>query len=156
MNRPFHPILVVGIGNPHRGDDAVGVLVARRLQALQLPDVSVIESNGDASKLMAAWENYPAVILIDAVVSGQKTGTLYKWFVDSEPIPSEIFAASTHSLGIAQAIELARSLDQIPPQMIVYGIEIHSLEPESGLSPKLNSSFEEIVTRIQHDLTNLD
>jgi hydrogenase maturation protease len=60
-------VLVLGIGNDFRGDDAVGLLAARELESMHLPHVNVVESRGDGARLMRLWKGYPAVLVIDAV-----------------------------------------------------------------------------------------
>ena len=47
--------LVIGIGNDFRGDDAAGLMVARRLRGTPLHDVEIVESAGDAAALMELW-----------------------------------------------------------------------------------------------------
>ena len=46
----------IGVGNPDRGDDAVGLHVARLLAARALPGVAVAKHAGDALALMDRWE----------------------------------------------------------------------------------------------------
>lgn len=118
-------ILVIGIGNEYRADDAVGILLARRLKALNLPHVQVIEQSGEGAALIDTWESSraPLVILIDAVSSGAAPGTIYRLDVNKEPIPTSFFNYSTHAFSLAEAVELARVLDKLPPQAVIYGIE---------------------------------
>jgi Ni,Fe-hydrogenase maturation factor len=40
------PILVIGVGNAFRGDDAVGLIVARRLRRSGAKGLTVIEESG--------------------------------------------------------------------------------------------------------------
>lgn len=53
-------VLLVGIGNPDRGDDGVGPLVARQLLGRVPPNVAIIERTGDALALIEDW---PAAML---------------------------------------------------------------------------------------------
>ncbi len=145
-------ILLIGVGNEQRGDDAIGLLAARRIQSLNLPGVSVIECRGEAGDLIERWKSAPIVFLIDAVRSGNPVGTLLCWDVNEEPLPANIFAVSSHSFGVAHAIELARVLHQLPPALVVYGIEGDRFEKQTDVSPELTESLEKIVHRIQSDL----
>ncbi len=152
MNR--HPILIIGIGNPYRGDDAVGVRIAQDIMK-KLPDrVNVIEQSGEGISLMESWKDANTVILIDAVSSGGKPGTIYQLDAHKQPIPAEFFHYSTHAFGVAEAIELARALKQLPPHLIVYGIEGKSFETGVGLSPEVEKAAQEVVERIKLDINN--
>jgi hydrogenase maturation protease len=153
MEKPVTPeILLIGVGNEMRGDDAVGLLIARRIQALNLPGVSVFEWRRETSGLLEFWKNVPAVVLVDAVYSKNPPGTLHRWDACSKSLPADYFAASSHSVGVAQAVELARVLHQLPPRLIVYGVEARQFDIQSGLSPELEGVLDLLVQRIQMDL----
>jgi hydrogenase maturation protease len=69
-------ILVIGVGNEYRRDDAVGLIVARRLRELSPRNVTVIEESGEGTNLMESWTGADMVILIDAASSGARPGTI--------------------------------------------------------------------------------
>lgn len=158
MDRDSHhttALLVIGVGNEHRGDDAIGLLVSRRIRALNLPGVSTSECNGDVNRLFEMWKDSQAVAVIDAVSSGRKPGTIHRWNAARESLPVDIFSSSSHSFGVAQTIELARVLGQIPPVAIVYGIEAKQFDLHVELSLELLESLDAIVQQIRTDLMDL-
>ena len=73
------PILVIGIGNEYRGDDGLGLIVARRLRERHLPKVTIMEIGGDLTVLGETWQGAETVILVDAVASGREPGTIYRF-----------------------------------------------------------------------------
>ena len=112
------PILIVGIGNEYRSDDGVGLVVARELQARELPHILATERSGDGTELMEMWKTADTAILIDAVSSGAKPGTIYRLdalHTHTQPIPASFSFPSTHAFGVAEALGLARALDQLRP-----------------------------------------
>ena len=150
MNR--HPILIIGIGNPYRGDDAVGLRVAQDIKKEALVHVTVSEESGDGVTLMESWKNADTVILIDAVHSGTQPGTIHRFDVHTQTIPTKFFHYSTHAFGVAEAIELARALKQLPKNLIVYGIEGKCFEAGIGLSLEVEKSAQEVVKRVKQDI----
>lgn len=147
-----HSILIIGIGNPYRGDDGVGLRVAQDIKK-KLPDhVNVIEESGDGAALMDSWKDTDIVILIDAVHSGAKPGTIHQFDVHTQTIPTKFFHYSTHAFGVAEAIELERALKQLPKNLIVYGIEGKCFEAGIGLSLEVEKSAQEVVKRVQQDI----
>jgi hydrogenase maturation protease len=48
--------IVIGIGNIFRGDDAVGLVAARRLRELPLKEVQVLELDGDLTNIAESWQ----------------------------------------------------------------------------------------------------
>ena len=149
-----HLILIIGIGNPYRGDDVVGLCVAHHLKRQALDCVNVIEESGDGTTLMESWKDANTVILIDAVHSGAQPGTIHRFDVHMQTIPTKFFHYSTHAFGVAEAIELARALKQLPQNLIVYGIEGKCFEAGIGLSLEVEKAVEEVMIRVKQDIHN--
>jgi hydrogenase maturation protease len=141
--------IVIGIGNPERGDDAAGRTVARRLRGLLPPDVVIAEEGGEATALMARFDGAAEAYLIDACRSGAAAGTVRRFDVARAPLPHDAFGASTHGFGVAQAIELARALGQLPPRCVVYAIEGASFETGAPLSPPVAQAVADVVKRLR-------
>ena len=147
-----HSILIIGIGNPYRGDDAVGHRIAQDIKKKSPDHVNVIEQSGEGISLMDSWKDSDAVILIDAVHSGTQPGTIHRFDVHTQTIPTKFFHYSTHAFGVAEAIELARALKQLPPHLIVYGIEGKCFEAGIKLSWEAEKAVEEVMMRVQQDI----
>lgn len=144
-------ILVIGIGNAYRNDDAIGLIIARRLKKRALDHVKILEESGEGTALMESWKDADTVILIDAVHSGAMPGTIHRLDPHAQPISAKFFHHSTHAFGVAEAIELARTLDQLPPQLIVYGVEGKSFEAGVELSLEVEEATREVVKRVLRD-----
>ena len=105
--------------------------------------VDGVESNGDALALVSTWAEADHAVLIDAVRSGGKPGTIYR-FDGTQRLPARFFrAASSHMLGLGEALELARALDRLPRRITVVGIEVHDV----GHGEELSSAVEATVSR---------
>ena len=132
---------VIGIGNEWRSDDAAGLEVARRLGGIELP--------GEPIGLVDALDGATDVVVVDAVSSGAAPGTLRVFEAGNEPLPVELFgSSSTHALGVAEAIEIARSLGRLPARVRVYGIEGATFDYGRGLSPEVEKAVEECTRSI--------
>jgi hydrogenase maturation protease len=146
--------LVIGVGNAYRRDDAVGLIVARRLRKLGLENVMVREASGESAALMSAWQDAQTVILVDAAQSGAAAGTLHRLDAQREPIPMPFLHSSTHAFGVAEALELARALNQLPPRVIVYAIEGQDFGAGVGLSPHVARAVKDAVEQIRRDVNS--
>jgi hydrogenase maturation protease len=149
-----HPILIIGVGNTYRGDDAVGLHIAQDIKNKSPDYVNVIEQSGEGISLMDSWKDAGTVIIIDAVHSGAQPGTIHRFDVHTQTIPTKYFHYSTHAFGVAEAIELARALKQLPKNLIVYGIEGKCFEAGVGLSPEVEKAAQEVVEHIKQDIKN--
>jgi hydrogenase maturation protease len=130
-------VILIGIGNAYRSDDGVGIVVARRLREHVPAGVAILEASGEGAALLDAWTGAATVILVDAVQSGAPPGTIHRLDANSGPIPSRFFHYSTHSFSVAEAVELARALNQLPPRLIVYGIEGKNFADGESLSDEV-------------------
>ncbi len=151
---PQSAILIIGIGNVFRGDDGVGIIAAREIQKRRIPGVQTIEESGEGTSLIDAWKDRDTVIIIDAVSSGSKPGTVHSFDAAVQQIPSKFFHYSTHAFSLAEAIELARVLNRLPGTLFVYGIEGKNFNAGSALTPEVENAGNEVLNRIlQEHLT---
>lgn len=148
-------ILVLGIGNEYAHDDAVGLIVARGLQSLGRDDAAVLEQSGEGAALMETWKGADSVIVIDAVRSGAAPGTLHRFDAIDKPLPAEPFRGSTHAFGLYEAAEVARSLNQLPRGLIVYGVEGRDFTAGVGLSPDVQAAIPLIVMTVREQVRQL-
>ncbi len=133
-------MLVIAIGNVFRGDDGAGPELAARVRALGLPRVTVIEALGGVG-LMDEWADEDVVVLLDAVQSGAAPGTVIRRDLLAAPLPREWFRISSHQLGVADAVELARTLRRLPARLVFIGIEGQSFATGVGLSPPVTAAL---------------
>jgi hydrogenase maturation protease len=151
-NRPR--CIVLGVGNPDRGDDAAGRVVARDLRSLSLADVAVIEHDGEATALFAQFDGAAAAFVVDASASGAAPGTIRRFDVSAAPLPDLAFGLSTHGFGLAMATELARALGQLPPRCIIYTIEGGSFQLGASLSAPVATAVAAVVQRLRAELND--
>jgi hydrogenase maturation protease len=144
--------IVIGVGNPDRGDDAAGPAAVRELRNLRSADVEIIEHSGEAAALVMKMDGAEQVFLIDACVSGGPPGTIHRFDVDSTAMPTLASAFSTHGLGLAAAVELARALGQLPRRCVLYAIEGVSFEEGTPLSPPVAAAVFKVVHRLRAEI----
>jgi len=150
-----HRGVVVGIGNRFRRDDSVGLLVLDAVRPRLPSCVDAIESNGDAVALVSAWEDTDLLVVVDAIVSGAKPGTIYR-FDGAHRLPALFFrATSSHVLGLAEALELARTLGRLPGRVIVVGIEAGEVALGEGLTPAARAAVARATDRVLQVLEEL-
>jgi len=141
-------VLVIGIGNEYRSDDGVGLVVAREIHKKLVPSVTVKEESGEGAALMDLWQGYQNVIIVDAVSSGAKPGTIFKIDANIEMIPAKFFHYSTHAFSLTEAIELARTMNTLPPKLLVYGIEGANFSAGVDISPPVKEAANQVIEQI--------
>lgn len=144
--------LVIGIGNPERGDDAVGYEVVRLLRERPPADVELVHRAGEATAILNDLEGAEVAFLVDAAGCGAEPGRVHRFDVASRALPSGLVELSSHGLGLAQAVELARALGSLPRCCIVYAIEGQRFEPGMSPSPEAMRGAVEVVDRVLDEL----
>ena len=128
--------LIVGFGNPLRGDDGVGLAALRHLASEPLPDGVFCADVGIGGvalvhELQAGWER---LVIIDAVQRGGAPGTLYVLspkLPDLEGMTPEArhdLLVDAHMAEPYQALILARALGVLPREIHIVGVEAPNTE----------------------------
>ncbi len=144
--------VVIGVGNELRGDDAAGLIVARRLRERAMTHAVVLTCEDDPAGLLEAWAGAALAIIVDTVVSGAQPGTVQRFDVSTGPLPARLVGSSTHALGVPEAIELARALHRLPRRTIVYGIEGSSFSTGAPLHPTVERAVDETLRQVVAEL----
>jgi hydrogenase maturation protease len=135
---------VIGLGNAFRGDDAAGLEIARRLGGRSF--------EGEPVSLIEEWRDVDRLVLVDAMQSGAGAGAIRVVAAHTEALPPELRRPSTHLMGAAEAIELARTLGLLPQETYVYAIEGERFDAGSGLSPAVTAAVGRVVEMIEEVL----
>jgi hydrogenase maturation protease len=148
-------ILAIGIGNEYARDDAAGLLVVRKLKEGAQNKFGILEHSGEGASLIEAWKGATSVIVIDAVCSGAEPGKVYRFDACQAPLPAQPFRGSTHAFGLYEAAELARCLNQLPRQLIVYGIEGEDFTAGVGVSPAVEQVIGSVAQAVLEEVATL-
>ena len=147
-------ILILGIGNTDRGDDGVGSAVTELLADRFDRRVTIATHNGEATSLLARMEEADTVYLVDACAPAGDPGLVHRLDAHDASFPSLTSDVSTHGFGLGAAIELARALNQLPAQSIVFAIEGADFAAGAALSPPVATAAQSVADRIADELTD--
>lgn len=149
--------LVIGVGNELRGDDGVGIEIARRLRgSAQEVGIEVREAQGEPMSLLDIWQGADAVVLVDAMRSGAPAGTVQRFDASRESLPARLRgSSSTHAFALAEAIELGRALGRLPARLIVYAVEGRNFDAGRELSAEVAAVAPALADAVLGEATEL-
>jgi hydrogenase maturation protease len=143
---------VIGIGNEFRRDDGAGPAVVARIRHWVPPGARLVVTDGEPARLIEAWAGAALAIVVDAVrAEPPQPGTIHRFVVD-RPETAAGRTASSHGLGLDDAIGLAMALDRMPRRLIVYAIEAADLAQGVGLTPAVASAVDAVAGAILADI----
>ncbi|MCG6953606.1 MAG: hydrogenase maturation protease [Betaproteobacteria bacterium] len=141
------PRLVIALGNPSRGDDALGPLIAERLAALGLPGVEVLVDYQLQIEYALDLRGREEVIFVDATVAGDGPFTL-------EPVAaSGDRSVTTHALSPQALLEGYSTLTgEAPPSACVLAVRGYEFELGAALSAQARANLERAFAALESQL----
>ncbi len=145
--------LVLGLGNPLLGDDAVGLKVAQlvRDRLNGAPGVDVEEEEAGGLRLMERMTGYDRAVLVDAAVTGGTPGEVRR--LAPHDLPTQR-TATAHGIDLPSALALGRQLGYpMPSEVTIVAIEAESvLEFRNDMTPAVAAAVERAVAVVLEEL----
>jgi len=145
-------VVVLGVGNEYRGDDAVGLAVVRALEGRVAAGVALLEVEQEPTRLLDAWAGADVALVVDAAASGAPPGTVHRFDASDDPVPARVFRSSTHAFGVGDAVELARTLGRLPRRIVVFGIEGADFGAGAPLSDAVAAAVDAVAAGIEEEV----
>ena len=144
------PIALIGVGNRYRRDDGVGPRVVAEIDRQHLPGVTCTVAGGEPTELIEAWRGAQLAIVVDAVVCDPSTpGWIHRTSGESWRHSS---AASTHGLGVPEALRLAAALHQTPGRLVIFAVQAADVSLGVGLSPAVAAAVPALTSAVLAEL----
>jgi hydrogenase maturation protease len=147
-------ILLLGIGNPGRGDDGLGPAFAEKIETLRVPHLTVDSDYQLMVEDSAAAAEHDVVIIVDAAATGAEPFQL-------EPlVSSSHLEFSSHSVEPSGVLGLCEHVFGKKPEaylLAIRGYEFDTLR--EGLSEHAAANLEaaiEFLTPLLHDPARLE
>ncbi len=146
MSDPFAGALFIGVGEPARGDDGVGPWLAAALAA-RGREMAVRAADG--AEIAALLAGRPAAVLLDATRGAGPPGTLTVLDLARTLLPPGLAPPSSHLIGLAEGVEIARALGDAPARLAFFGIEGRDFALGAGLSPPVAVAARTLLERLR-------
>lgn len=148
-------VLIIGVGNDFRKDDAAGLTCLRSLRREVDLDADLRESDGEGSRLIELWRCRDHVILLDSSEPGSFPGRIRRLGVFESGQLLKKLEPSSHVLGLAEAIHLSRTLGELPLDLVVYTIEAADVSMGQGLTPAVAAAIPDLVRCVAQELLEI-
>lgn len=146
-------LLILGIGNYLMADEGLGVHLAERISAEELPDgIDVLDGGTGGFHLLEYFEQYERVIIFDATLDGLPAGTvrlIKPKFASDFPQ-----AMSTHDIGLKDLVGALQLLGTMP-EIDLYVVSIESIQDQGiELSPIISTAIDGLKETILHRISH--
>ena len=147
-------VLIYGIGNPYRCDDAVGIKAAQELtKKIKRPNIDIKWGSIDGVAILDVIVGYDRVISIDSIKPEDgKPGDIYK--VKPSSLPEKASSFSSHGINFVAALSFGKKFNlKMPEKTDIYAVEIADNSTFSEkCTVKVAASIPKIVEAIIEDL----
>jgi hydrogenase maturation protease len=148
--------IIIGLGNPILGDDGVGWVVAREVEARlgdSYPSVEVDYLALGGLSLMERLIGYQHVILIDSLNTGKRPqGSVIAFTLDDLEDLSYGHTSAAHDASLKTSLDMGRKLDvSLPDDKDVHVVAIearHVYDFKEELSPLIAASVPAAVVQV--------
>jgi hydrogenase maturation protease len=142
-------VKIIGIGNEFRGDDASGILIARKLKK-DFPTLDIIEFSESELNLIDHFKDVDLLILIDAIDDQNgEVGSVKKYSLNQNSEIASLNFYSSHTFSLSDVINLAKQIDLLPERIIIFGIVSSNFQMGSNISFDIEKIYPEIKKEIQ-------
>lgn len=147
-------VLIIGVGNRMRADDAVGPMAIDKLQqSADLPSNWILVDAGEVPENalgLVDKENPDKVLLIDACDWEAKPGEV-RFFTEEEILKLPIRMLSTHGVPLSFWVKMTK-VDHPELKIELLGVQAKSLEFNAALTPQVAAVLEEIEGLVREHL----
>ena len=148
---PNTQVLVIGCGNPLRGDDAAGPVLVRRLWDRGLPEgVRCADGGTGGMDVVFQMRGVPEVILVDACRTGAEPGAIFEVPGDEVANLPPLAGINLHAFRWDHALAFARWLlrEGRPDRVTAILIEGAAFDVGAALSPAVDRAIDAVVDRL--------
>lgn len=150
---------VIGIGNPLRKDDGIGIylldkLIKRKEEFSE--NIDFIDGGTGGINLLHDFSDFDTIVIVDAVNFGGKPGD-FKWFQPEDVHSNKIsFDFSTHDNNFLKVIQLSKNIDKKPKSFFIFGVQPEFFSIGEELSNTLQQKFNFILDKLIKKIKTID
>jgi len=148
--------LLIGVGNVLFTDEGVGVYAAKYLETNYKHDDSleIIDGGVLGFKLMALFQEYDNVIILDTVSIEDAPGSVYRLPAE-ELLGLGSYRKTAHEVEIVEMLEICSMLEKMA-NVVIIGIVPKDIETvKNDMTPEIMSGFETLISTALTELSNL-
>jgi hydrogenase maturation protease len=146
-------VLVLGLGNPLRGDDGVGPRIIEELARRGLPEgVTALDVGNAGLDLLNVLEGWERAVIVDAAEMGREPGCFVRFTPDEVRLARSDDRHSLHDAGLSEALALADALGRTLPELVIFGVQPAEVGWKAGLSSAVEAVIPALADAVMEEL----
>ena len=150
-------ILILGLGNPLRGDDGIGPRVVEELTHRGLPEgVMALDGGTGGLNLLQVLAGWKRVVVVDAADVGREPGQFVRFTPDQVRLTETADRFSLHHAGLSEVLALAGALGQALPELVIFGVQPAKVGWSERLSSAVEAALPALADAVLKEITGED
>jgi len=154
-------VAIIGIGNILCSDEGVGIHVINDINHEALnSNVKVFDCGTSGIAVLEAMDDTEKAIIIDAVSSGRKPGTIHLYTMEDllRMEDKTLKLVSLHQFDLMATLKLGMTTNayKMPCRIIIIGVEVKSLESSMDLSDEVTKALPKVIETVIHEAQAID
>jgi hydrogenase maturation protease len=145
-------ITILGIGNLLLKDEGIGVHLVQKLESLvDKPNIKIVDAGTYPDFMSLVDDNLDKLIVLDAVKTGDRAGTIYRFSSDDVDSDSTL-PVSAHDIGVLDSLKTMALFNKQPKSTVIIGIEPGTIEFGLELSPEIEDKLPRIIDLVLKEI----
>jgi hydrogenase maturation protease len=149
---------IIGLGNPLRSDDAVGLLLLEYLQQNKKKlsrTIDFINGGTSGMNLLHILEEYDTILLLDAVDFKGIPGEIKKFTIAEINNQKIQLFLSTHEPDFLTVFTFLKELGKAPTHLVIFGIQPKNISHGLKLSQEVNRVLPKLQKQILKEIQSI-
>lgn len=151
-------IAVIGIGNPLRSDDGIGIVLIEKLienKKVFPKYIDFLDGGTGGFNLLHDLSKYEKVVIIDAVNIDKKPGENMFFNIKDVKSKNTNINITTHEKNFLKIVDLSERLDEKPSEIYIYAIQPEDLSYTQKLSKIIKEKINFYLKDIKEKTKNI-
>jgi hydrogenase maturation protease len=146
---------VIGLGNPLRRDDSIGLILLDYLQRQTKEfkeKITFVDGGTGGMTLLHLLPRFDIVLLIDAVDFKGRPGEVRVFTFEQVQSNKPPIVLSTHETDFLKVLSLSKDLHELPQKLLIFGVQPYDLSHGTGLSEKIISHLDGLKRKVHGEV----
>lgn len=149
---------IIGLGNPLRHDDGIGIELLGYLQKQKktfFKDAELIDAGTGGMSLLHLLVRFDVVVIIDAVDFKGKPGETRLFTLAEIQSKKTPVLLSTHESDVSTVLAFSKQLNELPCRLYVFGVQPYDVSFGIGLSTHLKEQLGTLHKTVKKDIQRI-
>jgi hydrogenase maturation protease len=149
---------IIGIGNPLRKDDGVGIILLKRLQQRkkEFPkNLEFIDGGTGGMNVLHLLARFKMVLIVDAVDFHGQPGEARSFTLKDIQSKKAQVQLSTHESDFLNVLRLSKKLKELPQTLVIFGVQPRDISHGMGLSKEIELVLDDLCIKLQKEIQTL-